>query len=156
MRLRTNNPDDSCLSQRASQCPDICWVLIKLIHSTLKGCNPIELGHKFTSGYGTQSTVHDGENFFPLYFHLCDALIRLSWIEVDYGYWAPIIWLILEIPGIWTLVIVTDQSELFPQIWVNPVSDIFSEKWLKQDHRRWRYHRRLLDYQSPYFQLIIE
>ena len=26
----------------------------------------------------------------------------------------------------------------------------------KQDHRRWRYHRRLLDYQSPYFQLIIE
>ena len=27
---------------------------------------------------------------------------------------------------------------------------------VKQDHRRWRYHRRLLDYQSPYFQLIIE
>ena len=27
-------------------------------------------------------------------------------------------------------------------------------RWLgKQDHRRWRYHRRLLDYQSPYFQL---
>ena len=26
----------------------------------------------------------------------------------------------------------------------------------KQDHRWWRYHRRLLDYQSPYFQLIIE
>ena len=26
----------------------------------------------------------------------------------------------------------------------------------EQDHRRWRYHRRLLDYQSPYFQLIIE
>ena len=23
----------------------------------------------------------------------------------------------------------------------------------KQDYRRWRYHRRLLDYQSPYFQL---
>ena len=23
----------------------------------------------------------------------------------------------------------------------------------KQDHQRWRYHRRLLDYQSPYFQL---
>ena len=79
---------------------------------TLKGCNPIKSGYKFTSEYGTQSTVHDGENFFPLYFHLCDALIRLSWIEVDYGYWAPIIWLILEIPEIWTFVIVTDQSEL--------------------------------------------
>ena len=26
----------------------------------------------------------------------------------------------------------------------------------KQDHQRWRYHRRLFDYQSPYFQLIIE
>ena len=27
-------------------------------------------------------------------------------------------------------------------------------RWLgKQDHRRWRYHRRHLDYQSPYFQL---
>ena len=25
----------------------------------------------------------------------------------------------------------------------------------KQDHRRWRYHRRLLEYQCPYFQLII-
>ena len=25
----------------------------------------------------------------------------------------------------------------------------------KQDHQWWRYHRRLLDYQSPYFQLII-
>ena len=25
---------------------------------------------------------------------------------------------------------------------------------IQQDHRRWRYHRRLLDYQSPYFQLI--
>ena len=24
---------------------------------------------------------------------------------------------------------------------------------LQQDHRRWRYHRRLLDYQSPFFQL---
>ena len=24
---------------------------------------------------------------------------------------------------------------------------------MKQDHRRWRSHRRLLDYQSPYFQL---
>ena len=24
----------------------------------------------------------------------------------------------------------------------------------KQDHRRWRYHRKLLDYQSPFFQLI--
>ena len=23
----------------------------------------------------------------------------------------------------------------------------------KQDHRRWRYHRRLLDYESPFFQL---
>ena len=29
-------------------------------------------------------------------------------------------------------------------------------KWNKQDHQWWRYHRRLLDYQSPYFQLIIE
>ena len=28
--------------------------------------------------------------------------------------------------------------------------------FVKQDHRRWRHHRRLLDYQSPYFQLIIE
>ena len=27
---------------------------------------------------------------------------------------------------------------------------------LKQGHQWWRYHRRLLDYQSPYFQLIIE
>ena len=26
----------------------------------------------------------------------------------------------------------------------------------QQDHQWWRYHRRLLDYQSPYFQLIIE
>ena len=26
----------------------------------------------------------------------------------------------------------------------------------KQDHQRWRYHRRLLNYQSPYFLLIIE
>ena len=26
----------------------------------------------------------------------------------------------------------------------------------KQDHQWWRYHRRLLDYQTPYFQLIIE
>ena len=32
--------------------------------------------------------------------------------------------LIRALPHIW--VIVTDQSELFPQIWVNPVSDIFS------------------------------
>ena len=24
---------------------------------------------------------------------------------------------------------------------------------IKQDQQRWRYHRRLLDYQSPYFQL---
>ena len=32
--------------------------------------------------------------------------------------------LIRALPQIWA--IVTDQSELFPQIWVNPVSDIFS------------------------------
>ena len=26
---------------------------------------------------------------------------------------------------------------------------------MKQDHRRWRYHRRLLDYQSPYFKSFL-
>ena len=31
--------------------------------------------------------------------------------------------------------------------------NLFHIKWSKQDHRRWRYHRRLLDYQSPFFQL---
>ena len=37
------------------------------------------------------------------------------------------------------------------KIWLFCSRDMF-----QQDHQWWRYHRRLLDYQSPYFQLIIK
>ena len=35
------------------------------------------------------------------------------------------------------------------EIWSNFEFDLVI--WLKQDHQWWRYHRRLFDYQSPYF-----
>ena len=39
--------------------------------------------------------------------------------------------------------------------WIDDSSRKYNCKH-KQDHQWWRYHRRLLDCQSPYFQLIIE
>ena len=43
------------------------------------------------------------------------------------------------------LVVVVVVENIGPKIWPKPN--------IKQDHRRLRYHRRHLDYQSPYFQL---
>ena len=63
----------------------------------------------------------------------------------------------------WRLVFEKKQhvylEHLGRQGWGHTVHDhkqIKHRKKKKQDHQWWRYHRTLLDYQSPYFQLIIE
>ena len=43
------------------------------------------------------------------------------------------------------------ETNMFQNVIMN--KDTRDKRYSKQDHRRWRYHRRLLDYQSPYFQL---
>ena len=82
----------------------------------------------------------------------------------------------LDFESLWNSDSLIDKSSSFVQFLVKPASPTISPTFTagleeldhsmvlrltsciksEQDHRRWRYHHRLLDYQSPYFQLITE
>ena len=139
---------ESCLfiflSNKCS-CSGICWVLIVLILLHWRDVTPSNWVTSSQVDMVRKALCMMEKTLFPdisTCVMLSSGWVGLRWTMGTGLLFCLRIWLILEIPEIWTFVIVTDQSELrqiwlivtdqselFPQIWVNPVSDIFSERW---------------------------